>query len=351
MFDFTINRRKIKNLYVIRYDNTSIDKLLIQIKKTLHDGLGAISVRGLDSGKNYFYFKQNPYAFKQIALYWEAKELRISAIRQYYIKLYLNYTKYPLRICNMDWIKGYDNALEIGTEEDFNFNTEFAYDLLENVLKESALTFTISTFCGYIPSSLWNARCYIKIIVDLPVTSHDLFYHIGRSNLTDFGKDHFNKIKDEFRRIIEKAKYKTDYLFNNKSIVLDITREAENTVRRSYDLRNVGDSYVNESLLAALITRIYPDTIRQYRAKWLGKYILDIYIPSRMISIEYQGEQHYMPIKRFGGDERLIHQIERDENVRQLCIKNGVILLEWPYYNKITDQSVRNFLKPYINNE
>jgi hypothetical protein len=350
MFDFTINRGKIKNLYEIRYDNTSIDKLLIQIKKTIHDGLGAISVRGLDTGKNDFYFKQNPYTFKQVALYWESKELRNVTIRQYYIKLFLNYPT-PLRICNMDWIKGYDNTLQTGTEEDFNLNTKFAYDLLEDVLKESAQTFTISTFCGYIPSSLWNARCYIKIIIDLPVTSHDLFYHGGRANLTDFGKDHFNEIKDEFRRIVEKANSNIEYLFNNKSNVLDITREAENTVRKSYDLRNVGDSYVNESLLATLITRIYPDTIRQYRAKWLGKYILDIYIPSRMISIEYQGEQHYMPIKRFGGDEKLIHQKERDENVRQLCIKNGVILLEWPYYNKITNQSVRDFLKPYINGE
>lgn len=39
----------------------------------------------------------------------------------------------------------------------------------------------------------------------------------------------------------------------------------------------------------------------EYSPDWLGKQRFDIYIPKYNIAIEYNGEQHYKPIARFGG--------------------------------------------------
>ena len=350
-FKFFVIKEKIKNLYDLRYDNTSIDKLLVQLKKHLHDKLIAISVRGLETGKNDFYFKQNPYSFKQVALYWESKEIFTSPIRQYYIKLYVDHNKVPLRVCNMDWIKGYDERLPIGKEEDFNFNVELAYDLMEDVLVEETKCFMVSAFCGYNPSSSWTARAYFKLIVEIEVGAHDLFLHSGLSNLTDFGKNHLTEVKNSFLDIINFNKLDINQLFLSKSKVLEISRKAENQVRNIHKIRDVGDAYVNEALLANIIQNIFPDSIRQYRAKWLGKYIIDIFIPSKNIAIEYQGEQHYKPVKRFGGEKKLIQQMLRDDFVRQKCKQNGITLIEWPYYDKVTEGTVKIVINQFLNDK
>ena len=107
-------------------------------------------------------------------------------------------------------------------------------------------------------------------------------------------------------------------------------------------------AYVNELLLANIIQTIFPDSIRQYRAKWLGKYIIDIFIPSKNIAVEYQEEQHYKPVKRFGGEIELNQQRLRDDIVRQKCKQNGIILIEWPYYDKVTEETVKKVFQQYV---
>lgn len=57
----------------------------------------------------------------------------------------------------------------------------------------------------------------------------------------------------------------------------------------------------------------------------------DFYIPSLNTAIEYNGEQHYMPIKCFGGEERFKIQQKRDKIKKEYCKKNNIKLLEIPY--------------------
>ena len=47
--------------------------------------------------------------------------------------------------------------------------------------------------------------------------------------------------------------------------------------------------------------------------KWIENLRLDFYIPDLNIAIEVQGEQHYMPIDRFGGYDNLQKTIQRDK--------------------------------------
>lgn len=49
---------------------------------------------------------------------------------------------------------------------------------------------------------------------------------------------------------------------------------------------------------------------RQYRTSWLNKQSLDFYLPDYNIAIECQGEQHFLPVKHFGGKERYLDTLK-----------------------------------------
>lgn len=65
----------------------------------------------------------------------------------------------------------------------------------------------------------------------------------------------------------------------------------------------------------------------------------DFYIPNNNLLIEYQGEQHYHPIKHFGGEKKYLKQVENDEKKRQFCKSSNLFLLEIKYsdYDKIEE--------------
>lgn len=113
-------------------------------------------------------------------------------------------------------------------------------------------------------------------------------------------------------------------------------------------LKNVGDANVNETLLANLTHKMFPDSIRQYNPNWLGKYILDIYVPSLRLAIEYHGEQHYRPIDIFGGVDKFKKQQDRDTFVRNRCKEFNVILLEWHYETPVTEKNAFELYSKYF---
>lgn len=100
----------------------------------------------------------------------------------------------------------------------------------------------------------------------------------------------------------------------------------------------------SEAQLFALVSSYFPDAIYQYRVDWLLKQSLDIYIPSLMVGIEYQGEQHYEPVEHFGGEEHFKHQQENDRKKKNLCAENGIKLIEWSYTEAITESNLRKYL-------
>ncbi|MEO5909752.1 MAG: hypothetical protein ABIP95_02635 [Pelobium sp.] len=151
---------------------------------------------------------------------------------------------------------------------------------------------------------------------------------------------HYKDIKNEFCQLVIEAPTVFLNLLDNKKAREVIVRKAENITRKKMGLKNVGDAYVNEPLLANFTKKIFPDAIRQYRANWLDKFILDIYVPSMNFAIEYHGVQHFKPIDRFGGTEKLLRQQNRDEFVRNKCWQRHVLLIEWHFTEKVTEKSV-----------
>lgn len=50
--------------------------------------------------------------------------------------------------------------------------------------------------------------------------------------------------------------------------------------------------------------------------------------------IEFNGKQHYSPIKKFGGARGLYRQQYNDSLKKQYCIKNRLRLVSIPYYDE-----------------
>ncbi len=92
------------------------------------------------------------------------------------------------------------------------------------------------------------------------------------------------------------------------------------------------ENHINETKLFDFIRESYGDeVINQYKTDWLGKQTIDIYIPSKKVGIEYQGVQHFRPVKYFGGNKKYEYTIMKDKEKFEKCKNNGVKLF---YFSK-----------------
>ena len=64
----------------------------------------------------------------------------------------------------------------------------------------------------------------------------------------------------------------------------------------------------------------------EYSPIWLTPQVFDIYCEQLQLAIEYNGEQHYMPISAFGGEEEFQKTIERDKRKSIKCSSNNCTL-------------------------
>lgn len=130
-------------------------------------------------------------------------------------------------------------------------------------------------------------------------------------------------------------------------------------------LNNHGCPYCQRSRLEVMIenTLNKGNIVYNYqkRFEWLGLQSIDFYIPSLNIGIECQGSQHFTPSPKFGGEEQLKVNIERDKRKKQLCKENNLQLIyfldkkynsymneEDIYFNKKED--LLNFLQKRLEN-
>lgn len=87
---------------------------------------------------------------------------------------------------------------------------------------------------------------------------------------------------------------------------------------------------------------------------WIGLQRFDIYFPKYNIAVEYNGEQHYIPIEYFGGKLGLTNTQKRDELKRKKCKENNCTLFEIKYdyteqdYNNLVF-NINNIIKEYGN--
>lgn len=81
-----------------------------------------------------------------------------------------------------------------------------------------------------------------------------------------------------------------------------------------------------------------------------SKLSYDFYLPDLDILIEYQGKQHYKPIKFFGGEDAFETQLILDNLKREYAKNNSMQLVEIPYtIRKYED--IKNLLVGILNKE
>lgn len=71
---------------------------------------------------------------------------------------------------------------------------------------------------------------------------------------------------------------------------------------------------------------------------------LDIFIEELNVGIEYQGQQHFQPVKHWGGAEALKKTIERDRTKKRLCKKEGVNLVYFTFKEDLSKEYIKNKL-------
>lgn len=116
----------------------------------------------------------------------------------------------------------------------------------------------------------------------------------------------------------------------------------ENITREEFGFRKVGDAHVSESLLFKIVSRLFPgeEIIRHHRPDWLAGLELDIFLPGRRLAFEYQGQQHFHPVKIWGGEEDLHKLRDRDAKKHQMCICESVSLIAIDYTEPLTETHV-----------
>jgi len=92
-----------------------------------------------------------------------------------------------------------------------------------------------------------------------------------------------------------------------------------------------GEKEIQKLLLKNKISFETQKTFENCCTKKSFKLFFDFFLPEKNILIEYQGEQHYTPIKFFGGENKLRKQQNNDKIKREFCKKERIRLLEIPY--------------------
>ena len=106
------------------------------------------------------------------------------------------------------------------------------------------------------------------------------------------------------------------------------------------------ESSGEEAIRLALLDSKIP--FKKEKCMYIGdlKIRLDYYIEynNKIYIIEYNGEQHYMPIDFFGGEEKFKKQQFRDKLLEDYCLNNNITLFVIKYSDNLQEK-----IKEYIN--
>lgn len=92
-----------------------------------------------------------------------------------------------------------------------------------------------------------------------------------------------------------------------------------------------------ENKISIFLDACNVDYIRQYKITTndlfceTKSFFVDFYIPKYNCFIEFNGMQHYTPIRHFGGERKFKKQQERDLVLRQYCERHKIKLIEISY--------------------
>ncbi len=166
---------------------------------------------------------------------------------------------------------------------------------------------------------------------------------------------HHNKNKILSKRKIDRKIYpekwkKWELNYKNRKKFVDSLRhnlykEIENKRRAQLGLPFIGEKYKKEYEMKLYLDKLlkHQEYKNNGRYEWLNGMELDRYYPKLKLAFEYNGEQHFHQVAFFKINVEEIKK--RDKLKRELCKKNGVMLIEIFYLEKINEQLILSKLK------
>lgn len=137
--------------------------------------------------------------------------------------------------------------------------------------------------------------------------------------------------------------------WESKKLWQQIDNTIENSVRVQLGFKKIGDSWISETILFGIVQQIFDgsEIVRHYRPNWLEGLELDVYVPDHNIAFEYQGIQHFVAVKHWGGEAQLQKQKEHDARKKKICLERGVNLICINYNDPLTTEFVLSCIKDY----
>ena len=190
--------------------------------------------------------------------------------------------------------------------------------------------------------------------VKISCLNHGFFEQTPNSHLDGHGCPKCGKSEILTTKIfIEKSEivhnYKFDYSLveykNNKSkikIICPIHGVFEQIPKvhmEGFGCKNCNESK-GEKIINILLKKINIKAIRQFSFKDCRNKLplpYDFYLPESNTCIEFQGIQHYEPIKIFGGEPAFIECKLRDDIKQNYCNKNNINLIKIKYNDDIKE--------------
>jgi len=133
------------------------------------------------------------------------------------------------------------------------------------------------------------------------------------------------------------------------SQIKEIHHIVENEVRIKFGHKKVGESWVTETILFNIVKSMYPKfhVFHHYRPNFLKGLEIDVFIQELNLGIEYQGIQHFKPLKHLGGNESYEKLKIRDEIKREICKKMGVRLIYVDYDEDVSEILIKSKLSEF----
>ena len=185
-----------------------------------------------------------------------------------------------------------------------------------------------------------NSNTKIKVILDGVIyeqTAHNHLKYAPERVLKRKTTEQFIKESN----IIHDDKFnydKTIYLTDRKKVIITCLIHGDFSQRPNHHLKGVGCPHCNESKgekeIAKFLSKYDINYDRQYKfpdCKNIYQLPFDFYIPSMRACIEFDGEQHFLPLSFFGGQEALDRLKVNDKIKSDYCEDNYISLIRIRY--------------------
>lgn len=143
--------------------------------------------------------------------------------------------------------------------------------------------------------------------------------------------DYYKYCFKEFKNLHSKIeiKCKKDHIFYQK-VANHLQGKGCPMCRESVGERRIAN-YLDKNKIVYIRQKKFDD------CKYKSKLAFDFYITNANLIIEYDGIQHFKPVKLFGGDKEFEKTKIRDEIKSNYCLDNNIELIRISYLDNIQD--------------